>query len=311
MLYPCTLFLLSIALILLNDSRLSFTAIVILLRQAAILGLLCIGLGVVVLAGGIDLSVGAILSLSSGICSSVLIRHPNAVLPAVLLSLAACTLCGLLNGILITHFNFPTAIITFSQALVFAGLSSFFNSWISDRIVPPLFYRVFNGTIYGIPTSACAWFLLLALVSLILRYTYWGQYIYAIGENEQALCSIGVNTKRYRVATYACCGLFAGLAGVFMLARVSVATSSVNTPLVLNTLTAISLGGIGFSNSYGKLPDLLFGTLTLAAVSMCMTIYAIPTNLQNLSIALLFLLSLWVGQVVHSSRTGELDSELI
>lgn len=92
-LYPVALTLCALVLILLGGARLSFTAVIILLRQSAILGILCIGLGLVVLVGGIDLSVGAILSLGSGICSSILVYNAEAVVPAVLAAVLACTCC--------------------------------------------------------------------------------------------------------------------------------------------------------------------------------------------------------------------------
>lgn len=301
-LYPSGLILLAAALILLGGARLSFTAITILLRQAAILGILCIGLSLVVLAGGIDLSVGAILSLGSGICSFILIQNSHAIVPAIFIAVLLCTGCGFLNGILIAYFGFPAAIVTFVQTLVYTGIGSFCTGWISDRVISSAFYRIFNGTVYGIPTSALFWCFLLGIVSLAMRYTYWGQYIYAIGDNEQALRMIGVNTVRYQVITYACCGFFAGISGIFMLARVSIATASTNITMVLEALAAISFSGIGFSVPYGKLPGLLIGTLTLAALKMCMTTYAVPTQIQSLLLALLFLISLFIGQILRNKR---------
>ena len=132
----------------------------------------------------------------------------------MLVAVLNCTCCGLINGILIARLT------------VYTGIGYFCTNWLSDRVISPTFYRVINGTLHGIPTSALFCSLLLVAASLAMRYTYWGQYIYAIGDNEQALRMIGVNTMHYQIVTYTCCGFFAGLSGVLMLARVSIATQA-------------------------------------------------------------------------------------
>ena len=297
--YPLLLFAVSVVLILSDNFQFPNGAFLIILRQSSILGLLCLGLSLVILSGGIDLSIGALLSLSSSICSFVLFHYPNHIFLAVLLSLAFCTLCGLLNGFLIAHLHFPAAIITFSQALIYTGLSSLNQQWISTLNVPS-FFSFFNGVFLKLPVSAIFFVLLLMIFSLCMHNTYWGQYLYAIGANEQALLSIGINTKYYKIATYAICGMLSGLAGIFMLARISSVSISINSALVLETLTSISLAGIGFSGAHGKLPGLLIGTVTVAALKVCMTVYAVPSVLQSFLIAVSFLGSLLIGRVIKT-----------
>lgn len=295
-LFPVFFLFLSIILMLLEGSHLTVSAVTIVLRQGAILGMLSTGLGLVVLIGEIDLSIGAMMALSSGLSAAVLMRCQGGLLLCVIVPVLVCTLLGLLNGLLVAHFHFSAAVVTLAQSLACCGIGMFFNQSISTLTSPPLFYRIFNGTLLGIPTGAIVWVVLLLIVSLCLRYTYWGQYIYAIGANEQALLLIGVNTTRYKLLTFAACGFFAGLAGVFMLARVSISINSVNVSLLLEVVTAISLGGLGFSGAYGKLPGLLLGTISVTVCKMCMTSYAVPSTLQSMGIALLFLLSLFAGR---------------
>ncbi|MGM9617813.1 ABC transporter permease, partial [Butyricicoccus sp.] len=188
--YPILLFAVSAILIVADSFQIPTGAFVIILRQSSILGLLCLGLSLVILAGGIDLSVGALLSLSSSICSFVIFHQPQHIFLAVLFSLAVCTLCGLLNGVLVAYLHFPAAIVTFSQALIYTGLSSLNQHWIST-LNSPSFSFFFNGVFFGIPISAIFFVLLLAVISICMHNTYWGQYLYAIGSNEHALLNIG------------------------------------------------------------------------------------------------------------------------
>lgn len=293
--YPILLFSVSVILILSDNFQIPSGALVIILRQSSILGLLCLGLALVILTGGIDLCVGALLSLSSSVCSFVIFRHPEHIFLAVFLALTVCTLCGLLNGFLIAHLHFPATIVTFAQALIYTGLSSLNQQRIS-MLRSPSFSLFFNGDWFGIPVSAVFFVLLLIVFSICMHNTYWGQYLYAIGANEQALVNIGINIKSYKIATYAVCGLFSGLAGIFMLARISSVSISTNPTLVLEALTSISLAGIGFSGAHGNLPGLLIGTITVSALKMCMTVYAVPSALQSLLIALFFFASLLIGR---------------
>lgn len=294
--YSISLFTGAVLLILFSDYTFSATAFLILLRQSAILGLMSIGMGMVMLTGSIDLSAGAVLSLGSSVCCVILAHNPDAVLLSVAAALAACTLCGFLNGILITSLSLPAAILTFTMALVYTGLSFLSKARMAKWLAPSAFCSAFNGNIGIVPTGAMLWFILLALASLIMRFTYWGQYIYAIGENEQALLMLGVQTKWYKICTHTICGFFSGLAGIFMLARISAPSISTNFPLVLEGLTALSFGGIHFSGSTGRLSGLLLGTLTLIFLKVCMIIYAFPSDVQNLILALLFLISLVIAR---------------
>lgn len=229
--YSISLFTGAVLLILFSDYTFSAAALLILLRQSAILGLMSIGMGMVMLTGSIDLSAGAVLSLGSSVCCVILVYSPDTVLLSVVTALAVCTLCGFLNGILITSLSLPAAILTFTMALVYTGLSFLSKARMAKWLAPSAFCSTFNGNIGIVPTGAMLWFILLALASLIMRFTYWGQYIYAIGENEQALLMLGVQTKWYKICTHTICGFFSGLAGIFMLARISAPSISTNFPL--------------------------------------------------------------------------------
>lgn len=310
LLSPVLLTLLSIIALLAGGQSFSFSALLIALRQSSVLGFLCIGLSLVVLTGTIDFSVGSIMGLGSCVCALILSKNSDHVWIAVIAALLVCTLCGFLNGYLVTHLGFSASVITFVQMFVISGISMVFHDRIFERLSSPVFFDIFNGKLFGLPTGSIAWVLTLALISTALHHTYWGQYIYAIGDNEMALVNIGVNTSFYKILAYSSCGFFAGLAGIYTLGRLSVSTSSTNISMVFEALTVLSISGVGFSDSRGRLPALFLGTLSLAVVKICMTLYALSTGLQNVIVALIFLASLIFRKVIQNFWHTQGDSTL-
>ena len=287
--YTGALLVLAIALMLYhNPGSISRAAVNIWLRQSSILGILSIGLMFINLCGDFDLSTGSIMSLSAACCVSLL-RLEGLPLPLLLLAvLALAALCGLSNGLLAAWFRMPHFLVSLGTMMGYVGVMSLLADGQPVAARAPDFFALFQSTLLGVPLPAVIWLTLLTGAQFLLQSTYVGQYFYAIGDNEGALRAIGVNTRRYKLVACLLCGLFAGVAGIFMMARTSAAVATYNIETVFQAITVLAISGIYQPGARCNLWAVLLGTITVTCTLVCMTVYAIHPTLQNVILALIF-----------------------
>ena len=233
-----------------------------LLNQARLMtevGLIAIPMPFVIVTGGIDLSVGSIM----GLCAILVgVFWQTAGLPlsaAIGLSLAAGTLAGLANGIIITRFRVPPLIATLATLALYRGLAEGISQARSVRGYPEWFAQLGQGEIAGIPTQL--W--LLALVAIagifILRATTFGRTTYAIGNNEAAAEFSGLPVERTKLLIYTASGFVSALAAIVFVSRVSTTRSDMGNGIELEVITAVVLGGTSIFGGRGMVIGTLIG----------------------------------------------------
>lgn len=233
-----------------------------LLNQARLMtevGLIAIPMTFVIVTGGIDLSVGSIM----GLCAILVgVFWQTAGLPlsaAIGLSLAAGTLAGLANGIIITRFRVPPLIATLATLALYRGLAEGISQARSVRGYPEWFAQLGQGEIAGIPTQL--W--LLALVAIagifILRATTFGRTTYAIGNNEAAAEFSGLPVERTKLLIYTASGFVSALAAIVFVSRVSTTRSDMGNGIELEVITAVVLGGTSIFGGRGMVIGTLIG----------------------------------------------------
>jgi ribose/xylose/arabinose/galactoside ABC-type transport system permease subunit len=253
-------------------------------RQTAIVSIAAVGMTIVIVAGGIDLSVGSMIALTTVVIAQLL-RMDMSPLTAALGGIAAAALCGLINGVLITQLRVVPFIVTLGTMLVIRGAAKGFGeerrieapaTWLNDLL------RVTRGEML-LPSGIWAVIALSLIVAGLLRYTRFGRHTFAIGSNERMARLCGVNITRSKVAIYTLSAALTGFAGLLMFSKLSVGDPTVAIGLELDVIAAVIIGGGSLLGGRGTVS----GTLIGAAIMTLIQIGCSQKGLAN-----------WVQQIV-------------
>ncbi|MBV7331619.1 ribose ABC transporter permease [Chloroflexi bacterium TSY] len=258
--------LLCIALSLLSDRFLTPSNIVNVLRQITINGVIAVGMTYVILTGGIDLSVGSILALTSVITADLLQRG-GPVPVAILMGLLLGALFGMINGWITTRFQVPSFITTLGMLTVARGLALTYTQGRPITGLPTAFGAIGRGEILGLPTPIIIAAVTFGIGWLILQRTRAGAYIYAIGNSPTAARFVGIDTKRYQTLVFAASGALSALAGLILTARLDSAQPTAGMAFELDAIAAVVLGGTRFSGGVGGLGGTLLGALIIGVLN--------------------------------------------
>ncbi|MEO8559680.1 MAG: ABC transporter permease [Rhodospirillales bacterium] len=256
-----------------------------LLQNVAILGILGLGMAVVVIGRGIDISMIAALAVPPGL---VLQMVQNGYAPGTAFAAAALLVLafGLINGWLIAYAEVPSLFTTLASGLFLAGLGqvSFFQldvvQW-PDRLNP--FAWLGQGGVFGVPTPVIMFAIAALAVFAFLRYTRLGAYIYAVGDNPFGARTTGIPTRPVIMLQYVLAAFIAAFAGIVMAASLdSMPTRVFNSTMIYDVILVVVLGGIGLSGGRGGVPNVIIGTLLIGTMLNGMTILDVSYSAQNL-----------------------------
>ncbi|MER8705178.1 ABC transporter permease [Mesorhizobium sp. M1088] len=235
-------------------------------RLMAEIGLVSLAMTLVIVSGGIDLSVGSILGLSAMLLG-ILWRDAGLPLPvSIACALAAGTLAGLANGIIITRFSVPSLIATLATLALYRGLAEGISQARSVRGFPEWFMTLGQGQLAGVPSQVWVLGLVSILTSAALGLTKAGRAIYAIGSNEVAARFSGLAVDRVKVAIYGLSGFTAALAAVIFVSRVTTTRSDMGTGIELDAITAVVLGGTSIFGGRGTVIGTILGLVLIQAL---------------------------------------------
>lgn len=258
--------LLILALSLLSERFLTSANLINILRQATINGIISVGMTLVILTGGIDLSVGSVLALSVTIGAS-LMKQGQLVGAAVLAALAVGTLLGMINGLMITRAKIPPFIATLGMLTVARGLTLMYTQGQPITGLPASFRWIGTGVIGGIPVPIMLTLLVFVAGWVFLTRTKYGAQIYLMGDNLNAAKLAGVPTDRMTVLVYAISGFCAALAGLVLVARLDSAQPIIGQGYEFNAIAAVVVGGTSFAGGEGGLAGTLLGTLLIETLN--------------------------------------------
>jgi ribose transport system permease protein len=265
----------------LNPAFLEPLNILNLLRQVAINALIAFGMTFVILTGGIDLSVGSTLALSSALMASLL----AAGFPPLLAIVAGCVIgamLGTVNGLIVTKGKMAPFIATLATMTIFRGLTMVFTegnpiTGLSDSVMFQLFGR---GYLFGIPVPAITMAILFALLWVVLHKTSFGRKTYAIGGNERASIISGIKVHRVKIMVYSLAGLLAGLAGAILTSRLDSAQPTAGTSYELDAIAAVVLGGTSLSGGRGRIVGTLIGALIIGTLNNGLNLLGVSSFYQ-------------------------------
>jgi len=247
---------------------------------SSIVALLAVGQFYVILTGGIDLSVGSVLALST-VVSALLLRSGMGAVPASLLTLAACSLVGLSNGLLVVWLRIPPFIATLAMMSMIQGLSYIIQSTSLIEIDNDAFLTMFSdGHVLGIADPVLIFVVVTLIASLASRYTVFGRRLYAIGGNREAARLSGLPVGRDLLVTYSVSGLLAGLAGLLAAAELSQGSSLIGRGDELNAIAAVVVGGASLFGGKGDPLSAVVGVFILAIIVNIMNLVGISSEPQ-------------------------------
>lgn len=244
----------------------------VLTRQASFVGLIALGQTLVLLIGGIDLSVGANSALSAVIGALLLTMfgvHPYLIIP---LTMAFGLLLGLINGAVIANMRLSPFIVTLATWEIFAGMNLVITEGYPVRPLGAEFNWFGQASILGLPIPVLSFLLAAVILTWVLGYTRFGRNIYSIGGNRAAAVLVGIRVARVEVFVYGISGMLAALAGILYASRMDSAQPSVGEGWLMPAITAAIIGGTSLSGGQGTIIGTVLGTLLMAALSNGMSL---------------------------------------
>ena len=273
-----------------------------LLQNVAILGILGLGMAVVVIGRGIDISMIAALAVPSGLLLQ-LVENGMGLASASLIALGLSLVFGLVNGWLIAYAEVPSLFTTLASGLFLAGLGQAFIFQLEVVQWPPGLDPIAwfgRGTLAGLPMPVVMFAAASALLALFLRRLRAGAFIYAIGDNPFAARASGLPTRPIMVLEYVLAALIGAFAGIVMAASVnSMPTRIFNSTMIYDVVLVVVLGGIGLSGGRGGVVNVIIGTLLIGTMLNGMTILDVSYSVQNIVKGAVLLAAILIDSIIN------------
>jgi inositol transport system permease protein len=245
-------------------------------RQVSAIGIIAIGMTFVIITLGIDLSVGSILAMSAVVATSLAQRPGDnmmyaglnlPIILAVVGGVAVGAVLGLTNGLLIAKFKLAPFIATLGMMTTARGLALIYSDGRPVSRLEAPYNFIGQGSVAGIPVPVIIFGVVAILAHLVLQYTRFGRYVFAIGGNEQAARVSGINIKKITIGIYVLSGTLAGLAGVILSARIGSGNPQLGTGIELDAITAAVIGGTSFKGGIGTIWGTMVGARIIGIIN--------------------------------------------
>jgi ribose transport system permease protein len=263
------------------------------LIQASVVAVAAFGMTVVILTGGIDLSVGGVMSLV-GVLEAVLMTGSTPWPVAVAIGLATGAFIGLVNGLVVARLRLPPFIATFGSLGIAAGLALYIADALPISVLPTSFVTIGNGTLGAVPYLVLFSAGLLLVLEVVFRTTRWGVRLRATGDALPVARLSGVPIARTLTGAYTTAGLMSGLAGTILAANLSTAGPLQGQPYTLWAIAACVIGGVDLFGGRGHLWAAAAGTVFLAAVRNALNLQGVQPFMQDLVTGCLIILAVFV-----------------
>jgi len=271
-------------------------------RQASILAMLAAGQMFVVLAGGIDISVGAQVSLLSIV--AVVFSQQMALPLALLLTILVGCAIGLINGALVAFARISPIITTIATWQLLLGFSLWYTNGLPKRNFDPDYNWLGGSEIWFLATPTVLAILLVAVAWFLLNRTRFGRYTYAVGGNAEASRLSGVNVRAVVVSSYVVCSLFTAFAAITLSSRVSSGLPDLGNGLEITTIAAVFIGGVAWGGGAGSVIGAVLGVGLLSILSNGLDLNAVSSNIQTMVNGALILLAVGLNNLRRRARAS-------
>lgn len=286
------LILLFIVIAALNDRFISPSNLSNLLRQVSINALISFGMTFVILTGGIDLSVGSILALSSALLASMITSGMNPEMAVIVAAVIGLGL-GAVNGIIVAYGKVAPFIATLATMTIYRGATLVYTNGnpISGLSDDPIFMGLGQGDIAGVPVPAILMIIAFLVLLFILNKTPLGRQTYAVGGNEKVSFIAGIKINRVKIVSYAITGLLCALAGAVLTSRLNSAQPTAGMGYELDAIAAVVLGGTSLSGGKGRITGTLIGALIIGTLNNGLNILNVSSFYQQVVKGIVILLA--------------------
>lgn len=265
----------------LNPSFVDPLNILNLLRQVAINALIAFGMTFVILTGGIDLSVGSILALSSALMANLMLSGLDPIL-AIIVGCLLGGVMGMVNGLMITKGRMAPFIATLATMTIFRGLTLVYTNGnpITGLGESKMFQLFGRGYFLGIPVPAITMIIIFAVLWMVLHKTPFGRKTYAIGGNEKASIISGIKVDRIKIMIYSLIGMLSALAGAILTSRLNSAQPTAGASYELDAIAAVVLGGTSLTGGRGRIVGTLIGALIIGILNNGLNLLGVSSFYQ-------------------------------
>ena len=269
-------------------------------RQVSINGILAVGVTVVLLTGGVDLSLGSLVAVTGVVAAHL--AHPGAYPLAVPIAagLLAGAACGAVNGAVVTRGGVPPFIATLGMMTAARGLALVLSDGRPVSNMSPELTRL-AGDAAGIPIPALILGAVAAAVAWMLRNLRLGRYLYAVGGNELAARAAGIRVQGVKFAAYVLCGALAGLAGVVLAARITTGQPNAGVAYELDAIAAVVIGGTRLSGGVGGVGGTLLGVLLMGVIGNGLDLLNVPSYYQQIVKGAIIIGAVWFDRCHQAS----------
>lgn len=280
---------------------LNSTNFLALLLGLSVEGIIACAMTMVIITGGIDLSVGSTVALTGAI-TAYSIRAGVPIAAAILLGLLTGVVIGLLNGLMIAKVGINAFIITLGMMNVTRGLTLILVGGLNIANLPPAFTVLGQGKILGIQYPIIVMIILVVLGDLLLRKFRYFRQSYYVGNNEKAAALSGINVAKVKITNYVICGAMGAVAGILMTARLASATATAGTSLEMRVITAVILGGASLSGGEGSILGAFLGALLMGLISNGLNLLSIDVYWQTFTLGAVLLLAVMVDNFKNKKK---------
>ena len=286
-----------------SDVFLTRANILNMLRQLSINGILAVGMTFVLITGGIDLSVGAVLTFSAMVgCSLIQKGSSYPVILAIVVAVGIGLLIGLTNGLLVARGRVPAFIVTLGTQLMASGAALLMRNGSPIPGLKDEYNVIGAGTLLGIPYPIYIFFVVMLVGGFVLRRTEFGRHTYAVGGNAVAARACGIKDKSVTILVYVISGLCAAVAGIVLSARVRTATPIAGSGYELDAIAAAVLGGTSLSGGIGNMWGTLAGVLIIGLLNNGMDLLNIQSYIQDIIQGLIIIAAVFIDVNTNKSR---------
>lgn len=272
--------ILCLGLTLASDRFLTADNLINILRQSAVNGIIAVGMMLVILTRGIDLSVGSTLAFST-IIATDLLRQGTSPILAILAAIVVGIIVGGINGLLVSRARIPPFIATLGMMTLVRGLAFSYTEGQPITGLPEAFRWLGTGSIGPIPAPVIVMALVFLAGFILLDYTPFGRHIFAYGDNAKAALMTGLPTRRIVLFVYIAAGALSALAGVVLIGRLNSAAPSTGAGYEFDAIAAVVVGGTSFDGGEGSIWGTLLGVLLIAVLNNGLNLLNVPSPVQD------------------------------
>lgn len=279
-----------------NPTFLSSRNVINILRASGFTMICVVGMSMILITGGLDLSIGSIYAIGALICGMAITDWGLPLWAGMLLGLLVGAVSGTINGFLIVKTSIPPMIVTLGMQYALRGMVSVLTKGVPIFPLPDGFVNLEPTKIAGVPIIVVVAVVIAIIGHIMLSSTYFGRSVYALGGNQEAARISGINIKKTKLVVYICMGILAAFAGMMMASRLGSCEPSTGTGLEMKVICGAIIGGISISGGTGTMLGAALGAVFMEALTNSLTVMKISVYWQNVVFGIVMILSVLLDQ---------------